>query len=137
MGLCAGDRNGGPVRTFFLKTFLSLRILINCLLVFRVGAGMAVRLAESLIEKQTYDREDVIRRYHAWYKGPPYDTGTSTHNKSIVRCYFFLIHQHQKQTPPWRSSSSSLLMTHSMTSGRPALAATTCTSSGNETRPSL
>ncbi|KAL6040080.1 ADP-ribosylglycohydrolase, variant 2 [Balamuthia mandrillaris] len=49
MGLCAGDRNGGPVR-------------------------MAVRLAESLVEKQTYDREDVIRRYHAWHKGPPYDT---------------------------------------------------------------
>eukprot|EP01116_Phalansterium_solitarium_P006254 TRINITY_DN18561_c0_g1_i1.p1 TRINITY_DN18561_c0_g1~~TRINITY_DN18561_c0_g1_i1.p1 ORF type:complete len:276 (+),score=55.56 TRINITY_DN18561_c0_g1_i1:93-920(+) len=48
LGLAAGDRNGGPVR-------------------------MAVRLAESLADKQAFDRDDVVGRYYNWFKGPPLD----------------------------------------------------------------
>jgi ADP-ribosyl-[dinitrogen reductase] hydrolase len=46
LGLVAGDKNGGPAR-------------------------MALRLAESLIVKNVYDRDDVIDRYLSWHKGPP------------------------------------------------------------------
>lgn len=38
---------------------------------------MALRLSESLVEKGTYDRQDVITRYLNWYLGPPKDTGYS------------------------------------------------------------
>ncbi|KAH3763396.1 ADP-ribosylglycohydrolase family protein [Pelomyxa schiedti] len=48
LGLAAGDKNGGPVR-------------------------MAVRVAESLAACGRFDRDDVVRRYHAWFKGPPHD----------------------------------------------------------------
>jgi hypothetical protein len=44
LGLASGDRNGGPIR-------------------------MALRLAESLLENGSYNRKDVITRYHNWYKG--------------------------------------------------------------------
>jgi len=47
-GLAAGDRNGGPIR-------------------------MALRLAESLLQYNTYNRKDVIDRYYKWFKGPPHD----------------------------------------------------------------
>jgi len=48
IGLAAGDRNGGPVR-------------------------MAVRLAESLVDNKTYNRNDIIQRYFNWFQGPPHD----------------------------------------------------------------
>lgn len=50
LGLAAGDRNGGPVR-------------------------MAVRLAESLIERRAVDVEDIAARYLAWWHDGAFDTG--------------------------------------------------------------
>jgi ADP-ribosylglycohydrolase len=50
LGLAAGDRNGGPVR-------------------------MAVRLTESLIERQAVDVEDIAARYLAWWHDGAFDTG--------------------------------------------------------------
>lgn len=58
LGIAAGDRNGGPIR-------------------------MAVRLGESLNERGGFEREDVVKRYLAWFRGPPhdaeraFDTGTT------------------------------------------------------------
>lgn len=49
-GLAAGDRNGGPVR-------------------------MAVRLAESLVERRSLDPDDVGRRYLQWWRSGAFDTG--------------------------------------------------------------
>lgn len=53
-GLAAGDKNGGPIR-------------------------MAVLLAESLIEKEKFDKDDVVKRYDDWYNNkdeePCFDTG--------------------------------------------------------------
>jgi ADP-ribosyl-[dinitrogen reductase] hydrolase len=49
-GLAAGDRNGGPVR-------------------------MAVRLAESLAERQGFDPADIGRRYLNWWRNGAFDTG--------------------------------------------------------------
>jgi len=48
MGLCAGDRNGGPIR-------------------------MALKIASSLIENRGFSRSDIINRYKNWYLGPPFD----------------------------------------------------------------
>lgn len=48
MGLCAGDRNGGPIR-------------------------MVLIIATSLLQNKGFDRNDVIRRYSNWYLGPPHD----------------------------------------------------------------
>ena len=42
IGLAAGDRNGGPIR-------------------------MAVRLAESLLERNGFDPADVVERYLRWW----------------------------------------------------------------------
>ena len=53
VGLAAGDRNGGPVR-------------------------MAVRLAESLIERQRFDPEDLLDRYLGWWRAGAFDTGPTT-----------------------------------------------------------
>jgi ADP-ribosylglycohydrolase len=50
IGLAAGDRNGGPLR-------------------------MALRLAESLIALQRFDRADVLQRYLAWWNAGGFDTG--------------------------------------------------------------
>eukprot|EP01121_Diplochlamys_sp_Union-15-3_P004656 TRINITY_DN14848_c0_g1_i1.p1 TRINITY_DN14848_c0_g1~~TRINITY_DN14848_c0_g1_i1.p1 ORF type:complete len:275 (-),score=59.94 TRINITY_DN14848_c0_g1_i1:66-890(-) len=65
LGLAAGDRNGGPMR-------------------------MALRLAESILEKKQYNRADVIERYKKWYQGPPndeekaFDTGNT-----FARVFYF------------------------------------------------
>src|SRR3954471_12286030 len=53
VGLAAGDRNGGPIR-------------------------MAVRLAESLIERQRFDPEDLLDRYLGWWREGAFDTGPTT-----------------------------------------------------------
>jgi len=50
IGLAAGDRNGGPIR-------------------------MAVRLAESLAERGTFDPADVVSRYAQWFREGAFDTG--------------------------------------------------------------
>jgi ADP-ribosylglycohydrolase len=50
LGLAAGDRNGGPIR-------------------------MAVRLAESLVDRGTVDVEDIGARYLAWWHEGAFDTG--------------------------------------------------------------
>eukprot|EP01102_Stenamoeba_stenopodia_P002724 TRINITY_DN12585_c0_g1_i1.p1 TRINITY_DN12585_c0_g1~~TRINITY_DN12585_c0_g1_i1.p1 ORF type:complete len:297 (-),score=44.84 TRINITY_DN12585_c0_g1_i1:225-1082(-) len=64
LGLAAGDKNGGPIR-------------------------MAIRLAESLVEQNKYDNQDVKRRYYNWYVGPPHDTerafDTGATFSSVVR----------------------------------------------------
>eukprot|EP01126_Amoeba_proteus_P013422 TRINITY_DN1570_c0_g1_i4.p1 TRINITY_DN1570_c0_g1~~TRINITY_DN1570_c0_g1_i4.p1 ORF type:complete len:116 (+),score=10.11 TRINITY_DN1570_c0_g1_i4:107-454(+) len=49
LGLAAGVRNGGPMR-------------------------MAMRLAESLLDKRQLDMNDVVKRYHDWFRGPPFDS---------------------------------------------------------------
>ena len=49
-GLAAGDFNGGPIR-------------------------MALRLAESLSERGTFDADDVLARYLDWYQKGAFDTG--------------------------------------------------------------
>lgn len=50
LGLAAGDQNGGPIR-------------------------MALRLAESLVDRHAFDREDVLSRYLDWYRNGAFDTG--------------------------------------------------------------
>ena len=50
LGLAAGDFNGGPIR-------------------------MAVRHAESLNERGTFDVDDVLARYLDWYQKGAFDTG--------------------------------------------------------------
>ncbi|MDA2929038.1 ADP-ribosylglycohydrolase family protein [Acidobacteria bacterium AH-259-O06] len=50
LGLAAGDRNGGPIR-------------------------LAVRLAESLVELESFNEEDIFRRYLEWWKHGAFDTG--------------------------------------------------------------
>lgn len=50
LGLAAGDRNGGPIQ-------------------------MAVRLAESLAERTTFDSADVASRYRQWHREGAFDTG--------------------------------------------------------------
>ena len=50
IGLAAGDRIGGPVR-------------------------MAIRLAESLLERGAFDCSDVAARYQAWWREGAFDTG--------------------------------------------------------------
>jgi len=50
LGLAAGDQNGGPIR-------------------------MALRLAESLVERRGFDPDDVMRRYMEWYREGAFDTG--------------------------------------------------------------
>jgi ADP-ribosyl-[dinitrogen reductase] hydrolase len=50
LGIAAGDRIGGPVR-------------------------MALRVAESLAEKQEFDANDVLFRYVSWYRDGAFDTG--------------------------------------------------------------
>lgn len=50
LGLAVGDFHGGPVR-------------------------MAVRLAESLIERKAFDPKDVLTRYIEWYNDGAFDTG--------------------------------------------------------------
>jgi ADP-ribosyl-[dinitrogen reductase] hydrolase len=49
-GLAAGDRNGGPVR-------------------------MALRLGQSLVERNGFDAEDVCTRYLDWWRDGAFDTG--------------------------------------------------------------
>lgn len=49
-GLAAGDQNGGPIR-------------------------MALRLAESLADRQAFDPEDVLSRYLEWYRNGAFDMG--------------------------------------------------------------
>jgi len=53
IGLAAGDRNGGPIR-------------------------IAVRLAESLAERKSFDAEDVFERYKDWMRKGAFDTGPVT-----------------------------------------------------------
>src|SRR5258706_9019392 len=50
VGLAAGDRIGGPLR-------------------------MALCLAESLVERRRFDREDLLGRYLAWWREEGFDTG--------------------------------------------------------------
>ncbi len=50
IGLAAGDRNGGPIR-------------------------MAVRLAESLLERGHFDPTDIVGRYLHWWREGAFDTG--------------------------------------------------------------
>jgi ADP-ribosylglycohydrolase len=50
LGTAAGDRIGGPVR-------------------------MALHVAESLIERQRFDPQDLLTRYLAWYREGAFDTG--------------------------------------------------------------
>jgi ADP-ribosyl-[dinitrogen reductase] hydrolase len=50
VGLCIGDRNGGPVR-------------------------MAIRLAESLADLGRFDRKDIGFRYLQWWREGAFDTG--------------------------------------------------------------
>ena len=50
LGLAAGDRNGGPIH-------------------------MAVRLAESLVDRGKFDLEDIGARYLAWWHNDAFDTG--------------------------------------------------------------
>jgi ADP-ribosylglycohydrolase len=50
LGLAAGDRNGGPIR-------------------------MAVRLAESLLERGRFDPQDTVERYLRWWREGAFDTG--------------------------------------------------------------
>jgi ADP-ribosylglycohydrolase len=50
LGLAAGDRNGGPIR-------------------------MAVRLAESLIDRSTFNVADIAARYLDWWHNGAFDTG--------------------------------------------------------------
>jgi ADP-ribosylglycohydrolase len=50
LGLAAGDRIGGPIR-------------------------MAMRLADSLVEKGRFDAADVLGRYVAWWREGAFDTG--------------------------------------------------------------
>lgn len=52
-GLAAGDCNGGPIQ-------------------------MAVRLAESLTAKGTFDRDDIGDRYLSWWRNGAFDTGPVT-----------------------------------------------------------
>jgi len=76
LGLAAGDRNGGPIRMvrnqnivcddFWAKSRYVLEDLMTL--------TQALRLAQSLIAKQKYDRNDIIDRYYKWFRGPPYDT---------------------------------------------------------------
>ena len=49
-GLAAGDRIGGPIR-------------------------MALRLAESLVERRAFDPLDVMARYLSWWRSGGFDTG--------------------------------------------------------------
>ena len=55
-GLAAGDKNGGPIR-------------------------MAILLAESLVAKSGYDRDNTISKYNGWFLGkdsePCFDTGNT------------------------------------------------------------
>jgi len=51
-GIASGDLNGGPIR-------------------------MSLRIAESLVEKNAFDRNDIILRFFNWHKGPPFDTEKS------------------------------------------------------------
>jgi ADP-ribosylglycohydrolase len=53
LGLAAGDRNGGPVE-------------------------LALRLAESLLERRAFDREDQLRRFLDWHAEGAFDTGPVT-----------------------------------------------------------
>lgn len=53
LGLAAGDRNGGPIR-------------------------MALRLAESLLARQTLDLENVRERYLAWWREDGADSGPTS-----------------------------------------------------------
>ncbi|MEK6235707.1 MAG: ADP-ribosylglycohydrolase family protein [Planctomycetales bacterium] len=50
LGLAAGDRNGGPIR-------------------------FATRLAESLLDRDGFDPDDVRKRYAAWWREGACDTG--------------------------------------------------------------
>ena len=50
VGLAAGDRNGGPIR-------------------------MALRLANSLVERKSFDAEDICARYLEWWRDDAFDTG--------------------------------------------------------------
>lgn len=50
LGLAAGDRNGGPIR-------------------------MAVRLAESLVDRGEVDMDDIASRYLDWWHDGAFDTG--------------------------------------------------------------
>ncbi len=50
VGLAAGDRNGGPIR-------------------------MALRLANSLVERKSFDAEDICARYLDWWRDDAFDTG--------------------------------------------------------------
>lgn len=50
LGLAVGDLHGGPIR-------------------------MAVRLAESLADRGTFDANDVLARYLLWYREGAFDTG--------------------------------------------------------------
>ena len=50
LGLAAGDLIGGPLR-------------------------MAVRLAESLVERRRFDPDDILDRYLAWWREGAFDTG--------------------------------------------------------------
>ncbi len=50
VGLAAGDRNGGPTR-------------------------MAVRLAESLASRRSFERADILVRYLNWWRKEGFDTG--------------------------------------------------------------
>src|SRR3954454_11993631 len=50
LGLAAGDLIGGPLR-------------------------MAVRLAESLIQRRGFDPDDILDRYLAWWREGAFDTG--------------------------------------------------------------
>ena len=50
VGLAAGDRIGGPIR-------------------------MAVRLAESLIDRDRFDLSDILNRYPSWWREGAFDTG--------------------------------------------------------------
>jgi ADP-ribosylglycohydrolase len=50
LGLAAGDRIGGPIR-------------------------MALRVAESLIDRRGFDAADVAARYLAWWREGAFDTG--------------------------------------------------------------
>jgi len=70
IGLLAGDQNGGPVRACIpSRTFARLVLKLT-------RVGMALRLAESLVLKEGYDRDDVVSRYYNWHRGPPHDSGT-------------------------------------------------------------
>jgi ADP-ribosyl-[dinitrogen reductase] hydrolase len=62
LGLAAGDRNGGPIR-------------------------MALRVAESLLDRGAFDLEDIGARYLDWWRGGAFDTGpTAAEVLSLVAC---------------------------------------------------